>query len=79
MAAHSAANDLFAQQLRAEGAHTQHMSDSVGVPVFSEYGGGDDTADGFAELAELAYGVHDFMQKILIGEVVGGSLVECTD
>ena len=53
LAAQRAANDLFAQQLRAKGAHAQNMRDRIGVPAFGQHGDGDDAADGFAEPARL--------------------------
>ena len=60
LAAQRAANDLLAQQLGAKGAQPQHMGDIVGVPALGEHGHRHHAADGLAQAAGLAYGVHDF-------------------
>ena len=54
------------------------MGDGVGIPAFGEHGNRDDAADGFAEAAFFADGVHDFPQQILIGEVFGLTAVAGT-
>ena len=71
LAAQGAANHLLAQQLGAEGAHAQHMGDGAGVPAFGEHGDRDDAANGVAQPAWLADGVHDLAQQVLVRDVVG--------
>ena len=75
LAAQCAADDLFAQELGAERAHAKYMRHRVGVPAFGEHRDGHDAADGFAQAAELADGVHNFAQQFLIGDIVGRALV----
>ena len=75
LAAEGAADDLLAQQLRAEGADAENVGDRVGIPALGEHGNRDDAADGAAELAGLADGVHDFAQQFLVGDVLAGSRV----
>ena len=71
LAAERPANDLLAEELRAEGAHAENVGDGVGVPTFREHGDRDDAADRFAEPALLADGVHDLAEQFLIGDVFG--------
>ncbi len=71
LAAEGAADDLFAEKLSAEGAHAEDVGDGVGVPAFGEHRDRDDTANGFAEAAFLADGVHGFAEEGVVGEVVG--------
>ena len=59
LAAQSASDDLFAEQLRSKGAHAEHMGDGVGVPPFGEHGNRDDAANVAAEPAFLADRIHD--------------------
>ena len=73
LAAQRAANDLLAQELRAEGADAEDMGDGVGVPALGEHRDRDDAADGAAELAGLADGVHDLAEQFLVGDVVAGA------
>ena len=75
LAAQRAADDLLAQKLRAEGADAEDVGDGVGVPALGEHRDGDDAADGAAELAGLADGVHDLAEQFLVGDVVAGSRV----
>ena len=75
LAAEGATDDLFTEELSAEGADAEDMGNGVGVPAFGEHGDGDDAADGFAECAGFADGVHDFAEEGLVGEVVAGVLV----
>ena len=49
------------------------MGDGVGVPAFGEHRDRDDAADGAAELAGLADGVHDLAEQFLIGDVLAGA------
>ena len=49
------------------------MGDGVGVPAFGQHRDGDDAADGAAELAGLADGVHDLAEQVLVGDVVAGA------
>ncbi len=70
LAAERASDDLFAQELGAEGANAEDVRDGVRIPAFREHGDGDDAADGAAELAVLADGVHDLAQQFLIGDVL---------
>ena len=70
LAAQRAADDLLAQELRAEGADAEDVGDGVGVPAFGEHRDRDDAADRAAELAGLADGVHDFAQQFLVGDVL---------
>ena len=61
---------LFAKQLRAEGAHAQNMGDGVGIPTLGEHRDADHALDVFAELAGLAYGVHDLTEQIFVGQIL---------
>ena len=70
LAAQRAADDLLAQELGAEGANAEDVGDGVGVPAFGEHRDGDDAADGAAQLAGLADGVHHLAEQFLIGDVV---------
>ena len=70
MAAKRASDDLFAEELGAKSADAENMGDGVRIPAFRQHGHGDDTADGAAELAVLAHGVHDLTQQLLIADVV---------
>ena len=65
LAAQGAADDLLAQQLRAEGADAEDVGDGVGVPAFGEHRNRDDAADGAAELSRLADRVHDLAEQFL--------------
>ena len=65
------ADDLLAQKLCAEGAHTEHVGHGVGIPALGQHGDGDHAADVGAEAAGLADGVHDLAQQVLVGEVLG--------
>ena len=69
LAAQGAADDLLAQELRAEGADAEDVGDGIGVPALGEHRDGDDAADGAAELAGLADGVHDLAEQFLVGDV----------
>ena len=71
LAAERAADDLFTEELGAEGADADDVGDGVGVPAFGEHGDRDDAADLFAELAFLADGVHDFAEEVLVLDAVG--------
>ncbi len=62
LAAQRPTDDLLTQQLGAEGANAEHMSDGVGVPTFGEHGHGHDAADAAPELPRLAHGVHHLAQ-----------------
>ena len=73
LAAQGAADDLLAQKLRAEGANAENVGDGVGIPALGEHRDGDDAADGAAELAGLADGVHDLAEQFLIGDVLAGA------
>ena len=64
-----AADDLLAEELRAEGADAEDVGDGVGVPAFGEHRDADDALDVLAELAGLADGVHDFAEQVFVGEV----------
>ena len=75
LAAQRAADHLLAQELGAEGADAEHVGDGVGVPAFGEHRDRDDAADGAAELAGLADGVHDLAQQFLVGDVLAGTRV----
>ena len=57
--------------MRTKGAHTENVSDGVGVPPFGEHGDADHAPDVLAELARLADRVHHFAEQIFIGEVLG--------
>src|SRR5579871_943594 len=70
LAAQGAADHLFAEKLGAEGAHPQDVSYGIGVPAFGEHRNGDDAADGLAQAAGLADGVHHFAEDLLVGEVL---------
>ena len=56
----------------------KNMGDGVGVPAFGEHGDRDDAADGIAEAALFADGVHDLPEEILVGEVLGLAAVAGT-
>ena len=55
----------------AEGADAQDVGDGVGIPALGEHGDGDNAADGFAELALLADGVHDLAEEVGVGDLAG--------
>ncbi len=63
-----AADDLFAEQLRAESAHTENVCDRVRVPAFGEHRDGNDAFDLFAELARFADSVHYLAKQIFVRE-----------
>ncbi len=73
LAAQRATDDLLAEELRAEGADAEDVGDGVGVPAFGQHRDRDDAADGAAELARLADGVHDLAEQLLVGDVVAGA------
>ena len=68
LAAERAADDLLAEELRAEGADAEDVGDGVGVPALGEHRDRDDAADRLAELAVLADGVHHLAQQVLVGD-----------
>ena len=67
-AAQRAADDLLAEQLRAEGAHAEDVRDGVGIPALGEHRDADDAPDVLAELARLADGVHHFAEQVFVGQ-----------
>ena len=71
LAAQGAAHHLLAQELGAEGAHAQNVGDGVGVPALGEHGDRDHAADGTAQGAFLADGVHHFAQQVLVRDLLG--------
>jgi hypothetical protein len=73
-AAQRAAGDLFAEQLRAEGAQAHDVGDGVGVPAFAEHGDGDHATDVRAEGVGFADGVDHFAQQFGVGEAVDAAL-----
>ena len=73
LAAQRPADDLLAQELRAEGADAEHVGDSVGIPAFGEHGYRYHAADTATKLASLADRVHDFAQQRLVADVVAGT------
>src|SRR5699024_1795924 len=62
--AQAPAHDLLAQELRAERAYTEDVTDGVGVPSLGQHGDGHDASDVFTEAAFLAHGVHDLAQEV---------------
>ena len=70
LAAESAADDLLAKELGAEGPDAQHMRDRSGIPALGEHGDGDDAADRSAQLAVLADRVHDLAEKSHVSRVL---------
>ena len=70
LAAQSSADDLFAQQLRAEGTNTQNMCDRIGVPSFGQHGNRYDATYLLSQSSLLPNGIHDFTQKFAIAEVL---------
>jgi hypothetical protein len=75
LAAQGAADDLLAQELRTEGADAENMGHRVRVPAFREHRDRDDTADGAAQLARLADGIHYLAKQFLVGDALGLPLV----
>jgi hypothetical protein len=73
-AAQRPAGDLFAEQLRAEGAQAHDVGDGVGVPAFAEHGDGDHATDVRTEGVGFADGVDDFAQQVGVGEAVDAAL-----
>ena len=71
LAAERAADDLLAEELRAERPDAEDVGDGPRVPAFREHGDGDDAADRPAEGVRLADRVHDLAQQVLVGEVLG--------
>ena len=55
-AAQRSTGDLFAQELRAEGAQAHGVGDGVGVPAFAEHGDGDHATNVRAERVGFADG-----------------------
>ena len=56
------------------------MRDRIGVPAFGQHRDGDDAADGFAESARFADGVHHLAQKIGVRNRLGygaGTVERC--
>ena len=68
MPAQAAADDLFAEQLGAEGAHAQDVGDGVGVPSLGEHGDRDDAAHRLAQAPLAADGVHDLAENVFVGQ-----------
>ena len=62
---------MLAKQLGAERSNAQDVGDRVGVPAFGEHRDADDALDVFAELADLAHGVHHFAKQIFVGQRLG--------
>ena len=71
LAAQSASDDLFAEKLRSEGAHAEHVGDGVGVPPLGEHGDRDDAANIAAEPALLADRIHDLPEDQHIVDLFG--------
>ena len=71
LTAQTATDDLLAKKLGAERANAEDVRNGVGIPALGEHGNGDDAANGFAELAFLANGVHHLAEKIGIGDFAG--------
>ena len=69
--AQRAPDHLLAQELRAEGADTENVGDGVRIPSLGEHGHRHHAADGFAQTARLADGVHRLAEQVLVGEVLG--------
>ena len=70
-AAQPAADHLFAQELRAEGADAEDVRHGVRVPAFGEHRHRHDAPHALAELAGLADRVHHLAQQVFVGQVVG--------
>ena len=66
------ADDLLAEQLRAERPYAQDVRDRVGVPALGEHRHAHDAPDVLAELALLADGVEHLAHELLVGDRVGG-------
>jgi hypothetical protein len=64
-AAQRPAGDLFAQELRAEGAQAHDVGDGVGVPAFAEHGDGDHATNVRAERVGFADGVDHFTLRVV--------------
>jgi len=62
LAAQRATDDLFAQQLGAEGAHAEHVGDGVGIPALGKHGHRHHAANRVAQATGLADGVHHLAQ-----------------
>ena len=77
LAAKGATDDLFAQQLGAEGAHPEYVRNRVGVPALGEHRDRDDAADLSAQAVFFADRVHHLAQQIGVGDVLGCSDVSC--
>ncbi|GBE49014.1 hypothetical protein BMS3Bbin12_02207 [bacterium BMS3Bbin12] len=72
----SAADDLFAQELGTEGAHTEHVGHGAGIPAFGEHGDGDHATDRFTQRPHLADRVHDLAQQSgVVNALAGAKLV----
>ena len=71
-AAQTAADDLLAEELRAEGADAEDVGDGVGVPALGEHRDRHDAADLLAEPARLADRVHHLAQEVLVGDLLLG-------
>jgi hypothetical protein len=63
-------NNLFAQELGAEGTNAENMGHGIGIPSLGEHRDGHDTADGTAKLSGLADSVHNLAEQFLIADVV---------
>ena len=71
LAAQRPADDLFAEQLCAEGANSEYMGDGVGIPALRQHGDGYDAAGIATEATGFPHGVHGLAQQLLIREVFG--------
>ncbi|MGA7263084.1 MAG: hypothetical protein WBX30_19625 [Stellaceae bacterium] len=75
MPAQRAADDLLAQQLRAESPDAENVGHGVRVPALGQHRHRDDAADALAEAAGFADRVHDLAQKILGADLLAGMVV----
>ena len=66
-----AADDLLAEQLRAEGPDAENVGHGAGVPSLGQHRDAHDATDLLAELAGLADGVHHFAEQVFVGQILG--------
>ena len=68
VAAQTATDDLFAEELSAESSDPENMGHGICVPAFRQHGDGDDAANLLPESALLPNGVHHLAQEVGVGQ-----------
>ena len=71
MAAKGPADDLLAQQLRAERPDAEDMRHRIGVPPLRQHRDRNDATDRFAKTSDFTDRVHHLAEKVLVGDGLG--------